>query len=102
MRAPSCSQSPRPSRHSAAVLAANSSALSPARVAAWGSIQGWKSSGRSFGKVSSRLPRSPFGSITSAGTPSMAASSSSVTHSPVLPLPVMPTHTAWVVRSRES
>ncbi len=37
-----------------------------------------------------------------AGTPSIAASSSSVKHSPVLPLPVMPTHTACVVRSRES
>ncbi len=45
---------------------------------------------------------SPFGSITSAGMPSSAASSSSEMHSPVLPLPVMPTQTAWVVRSRES
>ncbi len=45
---------------------------------------------------------SPFGSITSAGMPSSAASSRSEMHSPVLPLPVMPTQTAWVVRSRES
>ncbi len=35
-------------------------------------------------------------------SPSMAASSSSERHSPVLPLPVMPTHTACVVKSRES
>jgi hypothetical protein len=33
------------------------------------------------------------------GMPSMAASSSSAIASPVLPLPVMPTITAWVVRS---
>ena len=30
------------------------------------------------------------------GTPSMAASSMSDRHNPVLPLPVMPTQTAWV------
>ncbi len=45
---------------------------------------------------------SPFGSIAMAGTPSIAASSSSDRHRPVLPLPVMPMQTAWVVRSRES
>ena len=33
---------------------------------------------------------SPFGSMTRAGTPSMAASSSRSMHRPVLPLPVMP------------
>ncbi len=33
---------------------------------------------------------SPFGSITSAGMPSMAASSNRSMQSPVLPLPVMP------------
>ena len=58
--------------------------------------------GARFGNVSSRLPRSPFGSMQMAGMPSMAASSSSDRHRPVLPLPVMPTHTAWVVRSCES
>ena len=42
------------------------------------------------------------GSMTSAGMPSSAASSSSEMHRPVMPLPVMPTHTAWVVRSFES
>ena len=62
-------------------------------------MQGRKSEGRSSGKVSSRFPRSPLGSIAIAGIPSSAASSSSVTHRPVFPLPVMPTHTAWVVRS---
>ena len=46
--------------------------------------------------------RSPFGSMQMAGMPSMAASSSSARHRPVLPLPVMPTHTACVVRSFES
>ncbi len=45
---------------------------------------------------------SPFGSMAIAGMPSSAASSSSDTHRPVLPLPVMPMQTAWVVRSRES
>ena len=34
-----------------------------------------------------------------AGMPSSAASSNSEMHRPVLPLPVMPTHTACVVRS---
>ncbi len=61
-----------------------------------------KSRGARFGKVSIRLPRSPFGSMQIAGMPSMAASSSKARHRPVLPLPVMPTHTACVVRSRES
>ena len=54
------------------------------------------------GKVSSRLEMSPLGSMTSAGTPSMAASSSSARQRPVFPLPVMPKHTAWVTRSLES
>ena len=45
---------------------------------------------------------SPFGSIASAGIPSRAASSSSVRHRPVLPLPVIPRATACVVRSRAS
>ena len=56
----------------------------------------------SDGKVRSRLARSPFGSIAMAGIPSMAASSRSERHRPVFPLPVMPTHTAWVTSSRES
>ena len=37
-----------------------------------------------------------------AGIPSIAASSRSETQSPVLPLPVIPTQTAWVVRSLAS
>ncbi len=36
------------------------------------------------------------------GTPSRAASSIAPTQRPVLPEPVMPTHTACVVRSFES
>ena len=37
-----------------------------------------------------------------AGIPSIAASSSRPTQRPVLPLPVMPTQTAWVTKSLES
>ncbi len=64
--------------------------------------RGESRSGRSSGNASSRLPRSPLGSMAMAGTPSMAASSSSARHKPVLPLPVMPTQTACVVRSLAS
>ena len=63
---------------------------------------GSKSSPLRSGNVSSRFARSPLGSMTIAGMPSMAASSSSARHRPVLPLPVMPTQTAWVTRSFES
>ena len=45
---------------------------------------------------------SPLGSMMIDGMLSRIASSSRVMHKPVLPLPVMPTTTAWVVRSRES
>ena len=54
------------------------------------------------GRSSSRLPRSPLGSIAITGMPSIAASSSSDRHSPVLPLPVIPTQTACVVSCFES
>ena len=43
--------------------------------------------------------RSPFGSMSSAGTPARSTSSISTTPSPVLPEPVMPTITPWVVKS---
>ena len=43
-----------------------------------------------------------LGSMASAGMPFRAASSSRSMHSPVLPDPVMPTTTAWVVRSSVS
>ena len=102
IRSPSCPHSASPFAHSAACWAAYSSTDTPLRRASSGFTQGRKSSGRRRGKVSSRLPRSPFGSITIAGTPSMAASSSRQRHRPVFPLPVIPTHTAWVTRSRES
>jgi hypothetical protein len=72
------------------------------RRASSGLIQGWKSSGRRSGKVSSRLVMSPLGSMMIIGTWSIAASSIRSMHRPVLPLPVIPTQTAWVVRSRAS
>ena len=70
--------------------------------AAWASpslIHGWKSAGARSGNVRHRLVRSPFGSMSSAGTPAGRASSMSTTPRPVLPEPVMPTITPWVVRS---
>jgi len=62
---------------------------------------GWKLAGARSGNVSARLPMSPFGSMISAGMPASSASSSRTTASPVLPEPVMPTTTPWVVRSPE-
>ena len=97
MRSPSWSQSASPWRHWSAVRAASSSTLSPFCSAAAGSIQGRKSAGARSGKVSSRLPMSPLGSMTMAGSRSMAASSSSAMPRPVLPLPVMPMMAACVV-----
>ena len=82
--------------------AAYCAALSPLRAASPASTHGSKSAAARFGNVSSRLPRSPLGSMQIAGMPSIAASSSSDRHRPVLPLPVMPTQTACVVRSFES
>ncbi len=67
MRAPSWPQSASPFCQSSAVARACSSALRPARAASVSSIQGRKSPGASAGKVSSRFPRSPFGSIAIAG-----------------------------------
>ena len=93
IRSPSWPQSASPLRQSSAVHFACSSGVRPCAGASPSSIQGRKSAGCSSGKVSSRLPRSPFGSMTMAGMPSIAASSSSAMHRPVLPLPVMPTQT---------
>lgn len=45
---------------------------------------------------------SPFGSIITAGMPSIAASSIREIHKPVFPLPVIPMHTACVTKSLES
>ena len=50
---------------------AYSSGVVPCARASAGSIQGAKSAARSRGNVSSRLPRSPLGSIAIAGMPSM-------------------------------
>jgi hypothetical protein len=102
MRLPSWSQSSSPFFQLAAVFSASCSGVRPWRLASSESIQGRKSAGASEGKVRARLARSPLGSMASAGMPSMAASSSSPMQSPVLPLPVIPTQTPWVVRSFES
>ena len=51
-------------------------------------------SGERWSKSSSRLPRSPLGSMASTGTPPRSVSSISVTARPVLPEPVMPTTSA--------
>ena len=94
---------PGPSSTARPSCSANSSGDMPARVR-FGRIDPRLENPRAAaaGNVSSRLPRSPLGSMTIAGMPSIAASSSSARHRPVLPLPVMPTQTACVVRSLES
>ncbi len=71
----------------------------PSRAAAPSSTHGRKSAARSAGNAKARFARSPLGSITSAGTPSIAASSSSDTPRPVFPLPVIPMITACVTKS---
>ncbi len=68
IRSPSWPHSFSPSRHRSAVRAACSSGVTPWRAASASSIQGRKSCGLSSGNVSSRLPRSPFGSIAITGT----------------------------------
>ena len=102
IRAPSWPQAASPSRQRPASCAAKASGVTPLRRASSSSIHGRKSSGASLGNVSSRLPMSPFGSMAITGTPSIAASSITDRQRPVLPLPVMPTQTPWVTRSRES
>jgi hypothetical protein len=102
MRSPSSPHSASPCFQVSAVFAASASGVVPLRAASAGSIQGWNSAAESPGNASIRFGMSPFGSITTAGMPSSAASSSNEMQRPVLPLPVMPTQTACVVRSRES
>jgi len=85
-----------------AVSSAICSTLLPSRRAASGSIQGWKSAGCWLGKCSTRLVRSPFGSMIIAGVFFKAASSSKSMHKPVFPEPVIPVTTQWVVRFAES
>ena len=75
---------------------------SPALRASSLLTHGAKSSPFICGKVSSRFPKSPFGSMINAGMPSIAASSSNARQSPVFPLPVIPRQTPWVVRLLES
>ena len=102
MRSGVCPHWARPSFHFSASWAPNSSVETPALRASSSLTHGAKSSPRICGKVRRRFPKSPFGSIINAGMPSIAASSSNAMQSPVLPLPVMPTQTPWVVRLLES
>ena len=102
MRSPDWPLAARPSAHFRAVFSARASSVVPSRFAASGSIHGRKSEGARFGNERSTLARSPFGSMTSVGMPSRAASSIRPIRRPVLPLPVMPTQTAWVVKRRAS
>src|SRR6478736_8903654 len=88
-----------PSVHALACAAAKSATDCPAFVASPSLTHGWKSAGARFGNVRHKLVRSPFGSINSAGTPAPNASSTSTIPRPVLPEPVMPTMTPWVVKS---
>ena len=97
IRSPDCPLAARPAAHFCAVFSASVSSVMPSRLAASGSSQGRKSPGARSGNASSTLARSPLGSITKVGMPSRAASSMRPMSRPVLPLPVMPTHTAWVV-----
>src|SRR4051794_27052255 len=89
----------RPSVHAFACAAAKSATDCPAFVASPSLTHGWKSAAARFGNVRHRLVRSPLGSISSVGTPAANASSTSTIPRPVLPEPVMPTITPWVVKS---
>ena len=91
-----------PSFHMDAVFSACASGLIPFLVASSSLIQGRKSEPSKSGKASMRLAMSPLGSITMAGTLSMAASSRMERQSPVFPDPVIPKTTPWVTRSLES
>ena len=94
---------PRP--HSARPFFARSDASAaafeapPAARATSGSIQGSKEAGARSSKSSSRLARSPFGSIAMTPVPWRSTSSTSTTARPVFPEPVMPTISPCVSRS---
>jgi hypothetical protein len=90
-----------PSLHCAATVAAYSSTDTPAVWASSSLTHGLKLSGARSGNVRRRFPMSPFGSRINAGTPETSASSRRTTPRPVLREPVIPTMTAWVVRSAE-
>ena len=92
---------PRPSRQLVAVFSASASTVMPSACASDAFTHGSKLAGARSGNVSARLPMSPFGSTISTGMPASSASSSRTTARPVLPEPVMPTTTPWVVRSPE-
>ncbi len=94
IRWPLCPHSASPFVQSAACCAAYASTVSPFRRASSSLTHGAKSAGARSGKVSRRFATSPLGSMMRAGMPSRSASSRRLRQSPVLPLPVMPTHTA--------
>ncbi len=94
--------SARPFFHIAAVFSACSSTEIPFFAASSAFTHGSKLFASSSGKVSSKLEISPLGSITIAGTLSIAASSNRAMHSPVFPEPVIPSTTPCVTRSLES
>ena len=93
---------PSPSARARPAGAAYSSGVTPLRRASSSLIHGREVLRAEIREGQQRFARSPLGSMISAGMPSRGASSSSPRQSPVLPLPVMPTHTAWVTRSLES
>ncbi len=95
-------QSARPFFQAAAVSAAAVFTSLPSRRAAPASIQGSNDAASWRSKSSSRLARSPFGSIAITGTPWRSSSSRITTARPVLPDPVMPTISPWVRRSSGS
>ena len=102
MRAPSCPDASSPFFHVSAWSAANASAdMSGAPCLVLVNPRP-ELLGRKAGKRQQQVREVAFGIDGDDGTPSIAASSMSERHNPVLPLPVMPTHTAWVTRSRES
>ncbi len=101
-RSGDCPHEAIPFFHISAVCAAYSSGPTPFFRASSSLIHGRKSSPRNSGKVNIRFGMSPFGSITIAGIPSIAASSNKARHKPVFPDPVIPNTTPCVTRSFES
>ena len=102
-----CARRPAPTRRGPSTISPLRRRQTPRRSGRPGAPRRHRPTARnppaaSFGKVSSRLPRSPFGSIAMTGMPSIAASSIRPMPRPVLPLPVMPAITPCVTRSDES
>ena len=100
-RARSPSRPGRPSTSSPAA-AAKSSGVAPAALAWPSSIHGRKSAGARSGNVRHRLREVALGVDEQRRQPGRSTSSMSTTPRPVLPEPVMPTITPWVVKSAAS